>query len=60
MIEVRSAHEFCAAVGQRVEREYGYLDGSDLCFALLEMRTIFVTDGEERCAQIVAQHLAQQ
>jgi hypothetical protein len=49
---------FCTLVGIAVQ-EYGYDDGSDLCFNLMEMGVIGEDTTVEEAAKIVAMHLAQ-
>lgn len=51
---------FCALVSARVEALYGLQDGADLCFNLLESRTIPEDASIDEAARIVAQHLEQQ
>lgn len=51
--------DFCELVGDRVEQDYGYKDGADLCFNLLEMGVINEDASIGEAAQIVAQHIAQ-
>lgn len=51
--------DFCDLVDEKVEREYGLEDGGDLCFNLLESGEIWVSDGVDKAAQIVAQRLLQ-
>jgi hypothetical protein len=50
---------FCALVGARVEEQYSVQDGADLCFTLLELRTIPEDASIDEAARIVAMHLLQ-
>jgi hypothetical protein len=50
---------FCTLVGQRVEEQYSVIDGSDLCFNLLEMKVISETATVDEAARIVAMHILQ-
>lgn len=51
--------DFADEVGKLVERDYGLLDGDDLCYNLVEMGRIDMADGVENAARVVAQHIAQ-
>ena len=59
MLNEEQEVDFCDLVGDRVEQEYGYEDGADLCFNLLEMGVISEDSSIGEAAQIVAQHIAQ-
>ena len=59
MLNEEQEVDFCELVGVVVEQQYGYQDGADLCFNLLEMGTISEDASIEDAAQIVAQHMAQ-
>ena len=50
---------FCKIVGDRVKEQYGFDDGADLCFNLLELRVIPEEAGINEAARIVAMHIAQ-
>jgi hypothetical protein len=53
-------HDFCDAVAQLVEDEYGLTDGDDLCYNLIEQGVIDTRDGVNPAARVVAQHMLQQ
>jgi hypothetical protein len=50
---------FCSLVSKRVEEQYGFADGDDLCFTLVEMSVIPKDAGIDEAARIVAMHIAQ-
>lgn len=50
---------FCEQVGKLVKDQYGYDDGRDLCWSLIEMGVVDMSRGEQYAARIVAQHLEQ-
>lgn len=50
---------FCQLVADEVERDYGFVDGGDLCFNLLEAGVIPEDATVSQAARIVAQHMAQ-
>ena len=50
---------FCELVGQRVEEQYDFEDGADLCFNLMETQVIPKTASVDEAARIVAMHIAQ-
>lgn len=51
--------DFCQLVGDLVQQKYGYPDGADLCFNLLESAVIAETATIEHAARTVAQHIGQ-
>lgn len=50
---------FCSLVDARAREQYGYDDGGDLCFNLLEMGVISENASVDEAARIVAMHIAQ-
>ena len=50
---------FCKIVGDRVSEQYGFVDGADLCFNLLELRVIPKEAGINEAARIVAMLIVQ-
>lgn len=50
---------FCDEVDALVEKDYGYSDGGDLCFNLIESGVVKVDDGVQQAAATVAQHIGQ-
>ena len=50
---------FCDKVDQILEYQYGLSDGGDLCFNLIEMGVIKITDDVNQAARVVAQHIQQ-
>lgn len=51
--------DFANTVGNIVREKYGVNDGADLCFNLVEAGRIEISDGVQRAARIVAQHIVQ-
>jgi hypothetical protein len=50
---------FCGAVASRVLEQYGFEDGGDLCFNLLEAGAIPESACVDEAARIVAMHIGQ-
>lgn len=50
---------FTDLVEDRVEEQYGLLDGGDLCFNLIEQGVISEEHGVDEAARIVAMHMEQ-
>lgn len=51
--------DFCQIVADKVKTEYGFEDGQDLCFNLLESGVIDEDATIDEAARIVAQHIGQ-
>ncbi len=51
--------QFCDEVEALVEKEYGEVDGGDLCYNLIDMGVIDMACGVPYAAGVVAQHLLQ-
>jgi hypothetical protein len=52
-------HDFSNKVDVIVEEQYGFYDGGDLCYNLIESGTIDMAQGENNAARVVAQHIEQ-
>lgn len=52
-------HGFSMMVDRRVEEQYGFEDGGDLCYNLLDSGTIPETATVDEAARIVAMHIGQ-
>jgi hypothetical protein len=52
-------HDFSEKVDKIVEEQYGFYDGGDLCYNLVEQGAIDMAQGEDCAARIVAQHIQQ-
>jgi hypothetical protein len=51
--------DFCGLVAARVSEQYGFDDGADLCFNLLESGQIDQDASVEQASRQVAMHLDQ-
>ncbi len=60
MSKMAELDAFCDEVGAKVEKDYGLLDGDDLCYNFVESGQVKMDEGVDRAAQIVAQALSQQ
>lgn len=62
MSKMSDIHAFCQEVGDIVEAEYGREDGDDLCYNLIEVGDIVLTENLQPAdaARIVAQYMEQQ
>jgi len=54
-----SMHDFSCKVDERVEEQFGLLDGGDLCYNLIEQGVVREEMGVDEAARIVAQHILQ-
>lgn len=52
-------HDFCDAVERIVREQYGYDDGGDLAFILLESCELSLQDSTDHAARVVAQRMEQ-